>query len=100
MRRLCFVLIAFLLLASSGMPAAWAAGSAGSPRAHDATVRTSLSFKALLGQLSEVFSKMFANADEGPKIDPLGRATVDEGPHIDPWGGTTSDEGPVIDPLG
>ena len=94
MRRLPFVLIALLLLASSGVPAAWAAGPAGSARAE----RPSLDFKALLGQLSEVLSKMFAT--EGPSIDPLGRSTVDEGPHIDPLGGTTSDNGPVIDPLG
>jgi hypothetical protein len=94
MRRLSLVFIAFLLLASSGVPSAWAAGPAGSVRAE----RQSLDFKALLGQLSEVFSKMFAT--EGPNIDPLGRTTVDEGPRIDPWGGATSDNGPVIDPLG
>jgi len=94
MRRLPFVLIALLLLASSGVPAAWAAGPAGSARAE----RPSLDVKALLGQLSEVFSKMFAA--EGPYIDPLGGAASDEGPRIDPLGGTTSDNGPVIDPLG
>ena len=100
MRRLCLVLIALLLLASSGAPAAWAAGPAGSVRALEPADRTVLDFKALLGQLSEVFSKMFAIADEGPAIDPLGRATRDTGPVIDPLGGATSDEGPHIDPLG
>jgi hypothetical protein len=76
------------------MPAAWAAGPAGSARAE----RTNLDFKALLGQLSEVLSKMFAA--EGPSIDPLGGATPDTGPHIDPWGGATSDEGPDVNPWG
>jgi hypothetical protein len=98
MRRLHFVLIALLLLASSGVPATWAAGPAGSGRALGEAGRTSLGFQALLGQLSEVFSKMFAA--EGPAVDPWGRTTVDEGPAIDPLGGVTSDNGPVIDPLG
>ena len=96
MRRVCLVLIALLLLASSAVPAAWAAGPAGSVRAE----RMSLDFKALLGQLSEVFSTMFATTDNGPDVDPLGRTTVDEGPHIDPLGGTAPNNGPWIDPLG
>jgi hypothetical protein len=100
MRRLCLVLIALLLLASSGVPAAWAAGPAGSARAHGAADRTILDFKALFGQLSEVFFKVFATVDTGPVIDPWGRTTVDEGPRIDPLGGVTTDEGPVIDPWG
>jgi hypothetical protein len=91
MRRMPLVFLAALLLASS---AAWAAGPAGSARAE----RPSLDFKALLGQLSEVFSKLFAA--EGPRIDPWGPPTAAEGPHIDPLGGTTSDTGPKIDPLG
>lgn len=73
MRRLSLVLIALLLLASSGVPAAWAAGPAGSAQSHhDAADRTILVFKTLLGQLSEAFSKVFATADEGPHIDPWG----------------------------
>jgi hypothetical protein len=96
MRRLSLVTIALLLLLASST--AWAAGPAGSARDRDAAERTSLVFKALLGQLSEVFSKMFAA--EGPSIDPLGRTTVDNGPHIDPLGGATSDEGPKVDPWG
>jgi len=109
MRRLSHVFIAALLLASS---AAWAAGPASSARDRAAAERTSPGFQALLGQLSEVFSKLFGaegpsvdpwgrtTADEGPKIDPLGSATSDNGPWIDPWGGAGSDNGPDVDPLG
>jgi hypothetical protein len=82
MRRSCLVFAAFLFLAVSAAPAARAASA---PTRNTSEGRT-LDIKALFGWISEVFAKAFATADEGPVIDPWGRATGDTGPNIDPWG--------------
>jgi hypothetical protein len=83
MRRSCLVFAAFLFLAVSAAPTAKAASA---PTRNPSEGRTTLDVKALFGWMSEVFVKAFASADEGPHIDPWGRATADEGPHIDPLG--------------